>query len=427
MNEHCFHSQLPRRNEDQRAAKADKAPEPPSGQSRRGLDWLNFFMADVQTGFGPFVSFYLANQGWSEENVGFVLTAGGLSGVVGQIPGGALVDAMRRKRLLIAIGILMIAASAMLLALSRDFPAVFAAEVLHGATGAIIGPAIAAVSLGLVGRRAMSGRVGRNERFNAAGNALTAASLGVIGNYVSKSAIFFAVAAMTLPTLAALGWIRPREIAYGRARNAAGHHEPGDLKRVFDLLKNRPLLIFAAAAVLYRFADASMLPLVSENLGSGREGLAALIMAAIIVVPQIIVAVAAPWVSHYAEQWGRKPVLLIGFGLEPLRGVLFALSASWYSMIAVQILDGITGAIITVMTILVMTDLTTGTGRFNLARGAVGTCTGIAAAVSTTATGMIATGFGRPASFLTAAGVAALGVLLLWLYLPESRPKEYLD
>jgi predicted MFS family arabinose efflux permease len=384
-------------------------------------------MADVQTGFGSFVSFYLADQGWSEENVGFVLTAGGLSGVVGQIPGGALVDAMRRKRLLIAVGTLMIAASAVLLALSRDFPAVFAAEVLHGATGAIIGPAIAAVSLGLVGRRAMSGRIGRNQRFNAAGNALTAASLGVIGSYISKSAIFLAVAAMALPTLAALGWIRPREIAYGRARNAAGRHEPGDLQRIFDLLKNRPLLIFAAAAVLYRFADASMLPLVSENLGSGRERHAALVMAAIIVVPQIIVAVAAPWVGHYAEQWGRRPVLLIGFGLEPLRGVLFALSASWYSTIAVQILDGITGAIITVMTVLIMTDLTAGTGRFNLAQGAVGTCTGVAAAVSTTATGVIATGFGRPASFLTTAAVAALAVLLLWLYLPESRPKEYLD
>jgi MFS family permease len=186
-------------------------------------------------------------------------------------------------------------------------------------------------------------------------------------------------------------------------------------------------LIFAAAAVLYRFADASMLPLVSENLGSGRERLAALIMAAIIVVPQIIVAVAAPWVGHYSEQWGRKPILLIGFGLEPLRGLLFALSASWYSLIAVQMLDGIAGAIITVMTVLVMTDLTTGTGRFNLARGAVGTCTGIAAAVITTATGVVAAGFGRPAGFLTAAGVAALAVLLLWLYLPESRPREYLD
>jgi MFS family permease len=170
-----------------------------------------------------------------------------------------------------------------------------------------------------------------------------------------------------------------------------------------------------------------MLLLVSENLGSGREGHAALIVAAIIVVPQIVVSVAAPWVGHYAEEWGRKPVLLIGFGLEPLRGVLFALSASWYSLMAVQILDGITGAIITVMTVLVMTDLTTGTGRFNLARGAVGTCTGIAAAVSTTATGVIATAFGRPASFLTCRRRGGARRAPVVLYLPESRPKEYLD
>jgi MFS family permease len=80
--------------------------------------------------------------------------------------------------------------------------------------------------------------------------------------------------------------------------------------------------------VLYRFANASMLPLVSENLGNGRESLAALIMAVVVVVPQIIVAIGASWAGHYAEQWGRKPVLLIGFGLEPLRGVPFAHAAS---------------------------------------------------------------------------------------------------
>ncbi|MBV8934507.1 MAG: MFS transporter, partial [Alphaproteobacteria bacterium] len=119
------------RHSQDRPPRRNRAPEPLSPQSQCGLDWLNFFMADVQTGFGSFVSFYLADQGWSEENVGFVLSAGGLSGVVGQIPGGALVDAMRRKRLLIAAGTLMIAASAVLLALSHDFPAVFAAEVLH--------------------------------------------------------------------------------------------------------------------------------------------------------------------------------------------------------------------------------------------------------------------------------------------------------
>lgn len=403
------------------------APGRPSRESQRGLDWLNFFMADVQTGFGSFVSFYLADQGWSAEHVGFALTAGGLSGVAAQLPGGALTDAVRRKRLLVAIGILMIAVSAILLALWPNFRIVFVAEILHGATGGIIGPAIGAISLGLVGRRAMAARVGRNQRFDAAGNALTAAALAVIALLLSKSAIFFGVALLAVPTLVALSWIHPQEIAYGRARNASSRDEPGDLQRLRDLLKSRGLLAFAAAVILFRLADASMLPLVSEDLGSRRESLSVIFMAGTIILPQIIVAVLAPWVGHYAEEWGRKPILLIGFGLEPVRGALFAISQSLFSLLIAQILDGIVGAIVTVMTVLVITDLTTGTGRFNLARGAIGACTGIAAALSTTATGIIAGGLGREAAFLATAGAAALAALLLWLYLPESKPSEYLD
>jgi predicted MFS family arabinose efflux permease len=338
----------------------------------------------------------------------------------------ALVDVIRSKRLLVAIGVVMIAASAGLLALSTDLPVVFGAEVLHGATGGIIGPAIGAISLGLVARRAMSGRIGRNHRFDAAGNALTAAFLGVIAKYVSKSAIFFALAALTVPTLATLRWIQPREIAYGRARNAAGRDEPEDLQRSIDLFKNRHLLILAALLVLFRFAEASMVPLVSEHLGSGGQGAASLILAAINIVPQVVVAVAAMGRS-LLRKWGRKAVLLIAFGLEAVRGLLFALSASSYFIIAVQVPGGVIGAIMKVIPVLVITDLTTGTGRFNLARGIVGTCAGMAAALSTTATGLIAASFGQSAGLLTTAGVAALAALLLWLFLPETKPKEYLD
>jgi predicted MFS family arabinose efflux permease len=415
------------RNRDERPPSGGDKPRPPSGQSERGLDWLNFFMADVQTGFGSFVSFYLADQGWSQEYVGFALTAGKLSGVLWQMPGGALTDALRRKRLLVAIGAAMIAVSALLLALWPALPIVFVAEILHGLTGGIIGPAIAAISLGLVGRRAMSRRVGRNHRFDAAGNALTAGCLGLIGHALSTSAIFLVVAMLVVPTLVALARIRPQEIAYGRARNAAHHTEARDLHRFRDLLRNRGLLIFAVALTLYQFADASMAPLISEHLGSAKGGFAALVMAALIIVPQVIVAVAAPWVGHYAEEWGRKPILLIGLGLEPLRGVLFAISTALWSLIAAQILDGIIGAILTVMTVLVITDLTTGTGRFNFARGAVGAATGVAAAISTSATGVIAGAFGSPAAFLTTAGIAAAAALVLWLLLPECKPQQYLD
>ncbi len=145
-----------------------------SRRSQRGLDWMNFFLADVQTGFGAFVAFYLADLGWQKHEVGLALTAGTFAAVVSQIPGGALVDALPWKRGLAAIGIGMICTSALVLALVPSFLLVFFAEILHGLAAGIVTPAIAAISLGLVGRRAMSARTGRNYRFDAFGNSLTA-------------------------------------------------------------------------------------------------------------------------------------------------------------------------------------------------------------------------------------------------------------
>jgi predicted MFS family arabinose efflux permease len=400
---------------------------PPSGQSRRGLDWLNFFMSDVQQGFGSFVSFYLADRHWTTEAVGIVLTAGGLAGVVSQVPAGALVDAIPAKRLLVAIGVAMIVGAALLLAFFPSFLPVALAEVLHGATAGIVGPGIAAISLGLVGRRAMSARIGRNHRFDAAGNAITAALLGLVGTYLAKRTIFLGAALLAIPTLVALGRIRPGEIDYGRARNAADTKKPREVDRFAQLLHNRPLLIYAACAVLFRFADASMLPIVSESLGAGSGAFSSLFLSALIVVPQIIVAVLAPWVGEWAESWGRKPLLLIGFGVEPVRGVLIMLVPNSPYLVGIQLLDGVSGAIFAVLAVLIVTDLTAGSGRFNFARGVIGMLTGLAASLSTTATGYIAALLGHSAVFLAMAGIAAAATALVWLFLPESRPERYLD
>lgn len=192
-----------------------------SRASRRGLDWMNFFIADVQEGFGAFIAFYLANLNWSAASIGLMLTIGRISSAVALIPGGALTDAVRWKRALVATGIVMIAASALIFALHPTYLFVIFAEMLHGATAGLITPAIAAISLGLVGRRAMSSRIGRNHRFDAAGNALTAGIMGMLGSYVGKSTIFLAAAGLTVPALIALGFVRKDEIDYNRARNAS--------------------------------------------------------------------------------------------------------------------------------------------------------------------------------------------------------------
>jgi MFS family permease len=398
-----------------------------SNQSRRGLDWTNFFMADVQMSFGTFLAFYLADLNWSKRDVGFALTAGGLAGLAAQIPGGVIADAVRWKRGLAALGIGLIATSALILAFAPSFPLVFVAEVLHGLTGGIVGTAIAAISLGLAGRHGMSSRVGRNFRFAAAGNAVVALAMGALGSYMPLNMVFVAAALLCIPTLIALYQIRPNEIDYARARNAAMREQTLTIQRALDLSKNRNLLLFAGCLMLFHLANASLLPLVGQNLATSKAGLGPLFMAGLIAVPQTIVALLAPWIGYWSELWGRKPLLLIAFATEAVRALLFIAVNDPSTMLIVQLLDGVTGAIITVLTLLVITDLTTGTGRFNLAQGIVGTLTGIAAALSTTIVGLLVSRFGDWSGFVMMATVTCIAMVVLWLLLPEPKPAKYLD
>jgi MFS family permease len=302
---------------------------PATAQSRRGLDWMNFFVADEQTGFGTFVAFYLAQLGWSQSSIGLALTAGGIAGVLSQIPGGALADAVTLKRGLAAIGILMTGAAALILAFAPYLVPVFIAQILQGATGGILTPVIGAMSLGLVGRRAMSVRTGRNYRYAAGGHALSAALMGSAGAYVAESAIFTAAAILCMPALIALGFIRSEEIDYRKARNAAAGTNNANVVRAVDLAKNRKLVLFTAATLLFQLADASMLPLIGENLATSIKYNASLRMSGLIIVPQIVVAVLAPWVGFHSEKRGRRPLLLIGFGLEPIRAILLAFTSGY--------------------------------------------------------------------------------------------------
>jgi len=400
---------------------------PASRQSRNGLDWTNFFIADVQAGFGTFVAFYLAGLGWSQSSVGLVLSTDGLAAVLGLVPGGALADAVRFKRGLVAAGIVMICSAALILALIPARPLVFAAEVLHGLTAGIVTPALAAISLGLVGRRAMSARTGRNFRFAAFGTALAAGVLGVVGHFFSARSIFLGAALLCAPALLALSRIRPDEIDYARARNAGTGEDAGKWHRVRDLARNRGLLLFAGCLILFQLANASLLPLMGESIGASKAAIGSVLISGLIIGPQIVVAVLAPWVGYYSELRGRKPLLLLGMGLEAVRAVLFAFVADYPLLVAIQLLDGVSGAIISVLTVLVITDLTTGTGRFNLAQGAVGTGTSIAAALSTGVFGFIFQLFGQVPGFLSIATVAAGAAALAWLFLPETKPEKYLD
>jgi MFS family permease len=400
---------------------------PASRRSRYGLDWTNFFIADVQTGFGTFVAFYLADLGWSQSDVGLALGVGGLAAVLGQIPGGALADAVTWKRGLVATGILSISTAALIYALTPTRSLVFAAEVLHGLTAGMVTPALAAISLGLVGRRAMSLRTGRNFGFAAGGTALTAGLLGTIGSLLSIRDIFLVAAGLGVPALIALANIRPEEIDFARARNAAAGERAHEAHRVRDLARNRGLLLFAASLVMFQFANATMLPAIAESVGASKAASGSILISGLIIVPQVLVALLAPWVGYLSEIKGRKLLLITALAVEAVRAGLFATSVNYPLMIAAQVLDGVGGSIINVLTVLVVADLTTGTGRFNLAQGALGAAVGLTASISTSLGGFIFQDFGRTIGFLALAAILVADTVFAWAFVPETKPEKYLD
>jgi MFS family permease len=400
-------------------------PGPASKQSLRGLDWLNFFIADVQTGFGPFIAVYLTTHAWTQVEIGLVLTVGGIIGLVGQIPGGALIDATPRKRRLAGIAICGIGGSALAIAIWPIFPIVLAAKVLHSAASCLVSPAIAAMSLGLVGRKGLGERLGRNAQFASVGAGVAAALMGAIGYALSNRAVFLVTAAFAVPTLIALAQIRRADMDPVRATGVSRVSPPPDAqRRLLALLENRPLLIFGGCLLLFYLANAAMLPLVAGLLTMRVSESASVMIAACMVVPQVIVAVISPWIGRQADQWGRRPLLLIAFAALIARALLFAVASHPYALIAIQILDGLSAAVFAIMLPLVAADVTRGTGRFNLTQGILGSAMGIGASLSTTLAGYVADAFGGPVAFLGLAAIAAAGLLLLWAAMPETKLKE---
>jgi MFS family permease len=396
----------------------------PSGRSLRGLDWFVFFVADVQTGFGPFISVYLTTQKWTQVDIGFVLSIGGIVALLGQMPGGAIVDWARSERRVAGIALTLITVAALAYACWPIFPVVFSAAVLHAAASCVIGPCIVALSLGLVGYGAMGDRLGRNARFASIGNGLAAAAMGACGYFFSARAVFVVTAALLIPTLLALSFVRPREIDPDLAHGAVAlpvSKPPADLR---GLLRQPALLILAGCAALFHLANASMLPLMGSVLTTRSGSWATVLIAACIVVPQAVVATISPWVGHQASIWGRRVFFLAAFAALVARGLLFAVVTDPYLLVVVQLLDGITAASLGIMVPLMIADVSRGTGHFNFAQGVIGTAVGIGASISPTLAGYLSDQFSSQIAFIGLSGIAACGLLAVWLFLPETRRPE---
>jgi MFS family permease len=388
-----------------------------------GLDWLNLFVANIQTGFGPFISVYLTTQGWTLTAIGFALSLGTVTSMASQLPAGALVDAVRNKSRVAGFSILVFTLSALLFTVEPIPLFIYLAEVLHGFSSCTLGPAIVAMSLAVAGEAALGARLGRNARYSSIGNGIGAALMGVCGYYISERSVFILTALLTLPALVALVPLSGVSGSAALPQTAGNGTRKQSGEKVAAVLADRRLLLFALCVMLFTLANASLLPLAASALTKRAAGDANLLIAACIVLPQLIVALISPSIGRLAATRGRRWVLLLGFCMLPLRGVLFALIGHPTLVVLIQIFDGIAAASFGVMVPLVTSDIAGRSGHFNLSLGFIGLAIGVGATVSTTLSGWIGDRFGDHAAFVALAVAGAVATLLVWKAMPETRPR----
>ena len=396
---------------------------PSDYRNNRSLDGLNFFLADVRDGLGPYLAIYLlAVHKWDPASIGLVMTLAGIAALVTQTPAGALIDRTRRKRLVVIVAALLVTASCLVLPFIEGFTWVAITQGLGAIAGSVFAPAIAAISLGITGPKAFTRRTGRNETWNHAGNACAALLAGGLSWLFGPIAVFYLMAFMALASIVAVSVVDAKAIDHDVARGfdpaRQRNHEQASV--VATLMHNRPLLVFAICCGLFHLANAAMLPLVSQKLSQIDMRLATPLTSACIVAAQLVMIPVAWLVGAKADQWGRKPLLMAGFIILPIRGVLYVLSDNSYWLVGVQLLDGIGAGAFGALMPLVVKDLTRGTGRFNVSLGAISTVFGLGAALSNGLAGLVIREAGYDAAFLTLAAIAALAFVLVWLAVPET-------
>ena len=374
---------------------------------------LNFFMADVRDGLGPFLGVYLQSESWSPSAIGAVMTIGGLAGMVATTPAGALVDRTRAKRAVMAAAAMIVLAASIAILLAPSFALTAAALVLSGLAGATIPAAIAGITLGLVKQKGYAHQLGRNEAFNHAGNVVAAILAGLCGYAFGLGAVFVVLAVMGGGSLAATALIDPNNIDHRAARGLAAKRDaPG--KGFSVLVTSAPLLVLAATVALFHLGNAAMLPLLGQSLVARGAGDPSAFTGATIVVAQLSMIPMALLAARLAEQRGYWIVFLLALLALPIRGVVAAVVTGPIGLGPVQMLDGVGAGLLGVAVPGLVARILAGTGHVNAGLGAVMTAQGIGAALSPALGGLIAERFGYSASFLVLGGIALLA-LLLWL------------
>ena len=390
-----------------------------------GLSGLNFFVADMFTGFGPFITVYLTANGWLPTDIGLVLSVATITAVAGQVPAGMLVDAVSQRRLLTALGIAAVIVSALVLAVFPERWPVIGSQVLLGLAGSLLTPSIAAMTLSLSRSDNLGQRLGGNVRYKALGSMLTALLMGYIGTHFSTGSVFYVSALFGAIALAFLLMISGVDIrnAPHRTQHPAAlprHVLKEPLRRKRDIWRDPLLLTLSGCVFMFNLSNAAVLPFAISAIAAAGVKDTDLLVSVALMVSQAVVAIVSPRIGVLAHDRGRKFILLTGFVALTLRCVLLAIWNGALSLVACQILDGISAAAIGVMVPLIVADITHRGGRFNLGIGIVGLAVAGGATVSTTFAGFVTQHFGTRAAFICLGCAAAIGCMLVRVVLPET-------
>ncbi len=393
-----------------------------SQRSLRSLDWLNFFKADVLTTVGPYLAiFLLASRHMDIATIGLVMSVPGLVTMLTQTPAGALIDWIEHKRTLVMLAACGLGAGCLLLVTITSLTAMLLAQGIIAIATIVMPPAVAAISIGLVGHDAFAQRMGRNEAYSHTGAAVAAVAAGLIAYWTATIGLFYLAAVMSIAAATVTMTIREQDIDLALAREAkVGSEGKIGILPIRELLHDSRIAIFALAVVLFHLANAAMLPLLGEMLSTGHPVLAVPYMSACIIIAQLVMTPIALTAGRLADSWGRKPVFLIGFAALLIRGLLFTLGRNPYFLVSVQILDGVGAGIFGVLAVIVVSDLAQHTGRFNLMQGAMNTCVAIGGSLSNLLAGIVADRSGYRGGFILLTVIAFLATAFFWTAMPET-------
>ncbi len=392
----------------------------------RPLLGTNFFAGDVIAGLGPYLAIYLLSAyHWKPGGIGMALAAGSIATVIAQVPAGAFIDATYWKRAVLAVCAILVGVSATLIVVTNNPPwIVYSAQAAIGVACAFLGPGIAAVTLGLLGPKYFTTQTSANQAWNHAGNVFGAAVGALLAVFWAPEGLFLLISAMAVGMLVCIAMINGKAINHDLARGGIEERvDDGEPESFLTLLSDRRLLIFAVSVVLFHFANAAMLPLVSQKLSIGGDTDAGFAFtSACIIAAQGFMIPMAILCGARADVWGRKILFLAAFAILPIRGVLYTLWDNSYFLVGVQSLDGLANGIFGMIFLLILRDITQGTGRFNVAQGALTMLIGVGASLSNLIAGWIVQIAGYSAGFLFLAGVAIVGAAIFGFLMPETAP-----